>query len=101
MLAGDRGVVPAVTSISGFSVIFYEIPRGNIAAYYPQANPLVAIESIGEGSFTPTFKSVPVMITPTRAPATSLAVNLSGHPIRPLPMAGVFSWLCPNYMLKG
>ncbi|MNH19660.1 putative oxidoreductase [compost metagenome] len=62
--------------VSGFSVIFYEIPRGNIAAYYPETNPLVAIDSIGEGSFTPTSKSVPVLVTPTRAPAVSLVVNL-------------------------
>ncbi|MGY3901066.1 FdhF/YdeP family oxidoreductase [Aeromonas lusitana] len=62
--------------VSGFNVIFYEIPRGNIAAYYPETNPLVAIDSIGEGSFTPTSKSVPVLITPTKAPVTSLAVNL-------------------------
>ncbi|MGE6157987.1 FdhF/YdeP family oxidoreductase [Aeromonas media] len=62
--------------VRGFSVIFYEIPRGNIAAYYPETNPLVAIESIGEGSFTPTSKSVPVLVTPSQAQAASLAVNL-------------------------
>lgn len=62
--------------VSGFSVIFYEIPRGNIAAYYPETNPLVSIESIGEGSFTPTSKSVPVLVTATKAPVNSLAVNL-------------------------
>lgn len=62
--------------VSGFSVIFYEIPQGNIAAYYPETNPLVAIDSVGEGSFTPTSKSIPVLVTPTRAPVTSLAVNL-------------------------
>ena len=61
--------------VRGFSVIFYEIPRGNIAAYYPETNPLVAIDSIGEGSFTPTSKSIPVLVSPTRAQA-SLAVNL-------------------------
>ena len=62
--------------VSGFSVIFYEIPRGNIAAYYPETNPLVAIDSIGEGSFTPTSKSIPVLVTPSQAVMTSLAVNL-------------------------
>ncbi|WP_404835046.1 FdhF/YdeP family oxidoreductase [Aeromonas media] len=62
--------------VRGFSVIFYEIPRGNIAAYYPETNPLVAIDSIGEGSFTPTSKSVPVLVTPSQAQAASLAVNL-------------------------
>jgi anaerobic selenocysteine-containing dehydrogenase len=53
--------------VRGFSVIFYEIPKGNIAAYYPETNPLVAIESIGRGSFTPTSKSVPVLVTPSAA----------------------------------
>ncbi|WP_439843179.1 FdhF/YdeP family oxidoreductase [Aeromonas taiwanensis] len=62
--------------VQGFSVIFYEIPRGNIAAYYPETNPLVAIESIGEGSFTPTSKSVPVLVTPSKAQVESLAVTV-------------------------
>lgn len=62
--------------VRGFSVIFYEIPKGNIAAYYPETNPLVAIESIGEGSFTPTSKSVPVLVTPSAASVESLAVTL-------------------------
>ncbi|MEW7864475.1 FdhF/YdeP family oxidoreductase [Aeromonas diversa] len=62
--------------VTGFNVIFYDIPQGNLAAYYPETNPLVPIESIGEGSFTPTSKSIPVRVTPSAPVAASLAVNL-------------------------
>ncbi len=46
----------------GFTVHFYDIPRGNVAGYYPELNPLVAFDSVGCESFTPTSKSVPVVI---------------------------------------
>lgn len=55
-----------------FMVIYYEIPKGNIAAYYPETNPLVAIDSVGVGSYTPTSKSVPVILTP----ASSNRINI-------------------------
>ena len=52
--------------VTGFSVVLYDIPQGNIAAYYPETNPLVPIDSVGEGSFTPTSKSIPVLVTLSR-----------------------------------
>ena len=58
--------------VRGFQVVFYEIPRGNIAAYYPETNPLVPIDSIGAGSFTPTSKSIPVRVTASVNNAISL-----------------------------
>ncbi len=48
--------------VKGFKVVFYEIPRGNLAAYYPETNPLVAIDSYGEQSFTPASKSIAVVL---------------------------------------
>ncbi|MEI7377811.1 FdhF/YdeP family oxidoreductase [Dickeya chrysanthemi] len=51
--------------VTGFRVVSYNIPRGNLAAYYPETNPLVPLSSYGEGTFTPTSKSVPVRITPS------------------------------------
>ncbi|WP_088211240.1 FdhF/YdeP family oxidoreductase [Shewanella sp. Shew256] len=56
-----------------FMVIYYEIPKGNIAAYYPETNPLVAIDSVGVGSYTPTSKSVPVILTPANSNKISIA----------------------------
>lgn len=49
--------------VSGFKIVPYAIPRGNLAAYYPETNPLVPLESIGDGTGTPTSKSVPVKIS--------------------------------------
>jgi len=49
--------------VSGFKLVPYAIPRGNLAAYYPETNPLVPLSSFGDGSGTPTSKSVPVKIT--------------------------------------
>ncbi|QDP03009.1 FdhF/YdeP family oxidoreductase [Thalassotalea sp. PS06] len=53
-------------TVEGFTLCFYDIPKGNLAAYYPETNPLVAIDSYGDESFTPTSKSVPVFLTPTK-----------------------------------
>jgi anaerobic selenocysteine-containing dehydrogenase len=49
-------------SMSGFSVMPYEISRGCVATYYPEANPLIPIERVAVGSNTPAYKSVPVTI---------------------------------------
>ncbi|WP_298768311.1 FdhF/YdeP family oxidoreductase [uncultured Shewanella sp.] len=46
----------------GFTVIEYDIPRGNVAAYYPEANALVPLESVGDLSDTPTYKSIAIMV---------------------------------------
>ncbi|WP_227317486.1 FdhF/YdeP family oxidoreductase [Cedecea davisae] len=49
--------------VSGFKLVAYDIPRGNLAAYYPETNPLVPLSSVGDGTGTPTSKSVPVKIS--------------------------------------
>ena len=41
----------------------YQIPRGNIATYFPEANELIPLDSVALGSNTPTSKSVLVRIT--------------------------------------
>ncbi|SDL47758.1 oxidoreductase alpha (molybdopterin) subunit [Nonomuraea maritima] len=48
----------------GFRVIAYSTPRGNCAAYYPETNVLVPLDSVAETSNTPTSKSVVVRISP-------------------------------------
>jgi molybdopterin-dependent oxidoreductase alpha subunit len=40
----------------GWQVIAYDIPKGNIATYFPEANVLVPLDSIAEKSNTPTSK---------------------------------------------
>ena len=40
----------------------YEQPRGCVAAYYPETNPLVPLDSTAEKSNTPVYKSVVVRL---------------------------------------
>lgn len=56
--------------VSGFKLVSYDIPRGNLAAYYPETNPLVPLASFGDGTGTPTSKSVPVAIRRCAQPPT-------------------------------
>ncbi|QOV61974.1 FdhF/YdeP family oxidoreductase [Kosakonia pseudosacchari] len=49
--------------VEAFRLVAYDIPRGNLAAYYPETNPLVPLTRFGDGTGTPTSKSIPVMIT--------------------------------------
>ncbi|WP_258086728.1 FdhF/YdeP family oxidoreductase [Xenorhabdus bovienii] len=69
--AGDRVDIETVWNdgierkVYGFKLVPYAIPRGNLAAYYPETNPLVPMDSIGDGTGTPTSKSVPVKLSLT------------------------------------
>ncbi len=49
-------------SLSNFKIIEYPIPSGCVAAYYPETNPLVPLESIADDCGTPTYKSIAVSI---------------------------------------
>jgi hypothetical protein len=42
----------------------YDIPRGCLGAYYPEANVLMPIDHHAEESHVPAAKSVPVRICP-------------------------------------
>ena len=53
-----------VRELSGFKAIPYDMPRGCVATYFPEANPLVPINSTGIESNTPTSKAVEVSIDP-------------------------------------
>ena len=48
----------------GFRIVSYDTPRGCAAAYYPETNPLVPLDSTAEGSNTPTSKSVIISLVP-------------------------------------
>lgn len=45
-----------------FKLVDYPIPRGCVAAYYPETNALVPLDSHAIGARTPTSKSIPVLI---------------------------------------
>ena len=47
-----------------FKLVAYDIPRGCLAAYYPETNPLVPLSSTAVIAGTPTSKSIPVMLSP-------------------------------------
>jgi formate dehydrogenase major subunit len=47
---------------TGFRIVPYDQPRGCAAAYYPETNPLVPLDSKAEGSNTPTSKSVVIRL---------------------------------------
>ena len=45
-----------------FKLVAYNIPRGNLAAYYPETNPLVPLASVALNAGTPASKSIPVVL---------------------------------------
>ena len=45
-----------------FKLVAYDIPRGNLAAYYPETNPLVPLSAVADVAGTPTSKSIPVVL---------------------------------------
>jgi molybdopterin-dependent oxidoreductase alpha subunit len=47
-----------------FIVVPFDLPRGNAATYFPEANPLVPLDSVADRSNTPTSKSVVIRIRP-------------------------------------
>jgi molybdopterin-dependent oxidoreductase alpha subunit len=49
-----------------FVVVPYDLPRGNCATYFPEANPLVPLDSTADKSNTPTSKSVIVRVVAAR-----------------------------------
>jgi molybdopterin-dependent oxidoreductase alpha subunit len=56
-----------------FMVVPFVIPRGNAATYFPEANPLVPIDSVAEKSNTPTSKYVIITVERSRTPAPAQA----------------------------
>jgi len=49
-----------------FRVVAYDTPRGNAAAYYPETNVLVPLDSVAEVSNTPVSKAIVVRVEPHR-----------------------------------
>jgi molybdopterin-dependent oxidoreductase alpha subunit len=56
-----------VRRASGFRIVAYQTPRGSVAAYYPETNPLVPLDSTAVGSNCPTSKSVIIRLERSEA----------------------------------
>jgi molybdopterin-dependent oxidoreductase alpha subunit len=52
--------------VKGFTLLAFDIPAGQAAAYYPEVNPLVPLESTGDGSQTPTSKFIAIRLEAAR-----------------------------------
>jgi formate dehydrogenase major subunit len=48
--------------ISGLTVLDYPMPRGALAGYYPELNPLLPLDYYDRISGTPAAKSIPVRV---------------------------------------
>ena len=48
--------------VEEFRIVEYDTPRGCAAAYYPETNPLIPLDSTAEGSNCPTSKSIIVSL---------------------------------------
>jgi molybdopterin-dependent oxidoreductase alpha subunit len=59
-LSSDRESESVVSQ--NWYVVPYDIPRGNIATYFPESNVLIPLDSVADRSNTPTSKSVPIGI---------------------------------------
>ena len=58
-------------SVPSFRIVEYDTPRGCAAAYYPEVNPLVPLDSTADGSNTPTSKSVIIRLDPDSSATSS------------------------------
>jgi anaerobic selenocysteine-containing dehydrogenase len=65
-----------------FLLVAYDIPRGCLAAYYPETNALVPLSSFADHARTPTSKSIPVLVSAHDASAAA-----AGEIPRDIPLA--------------
>jgi molybdopterin-dependent oxidoreductase alpha subunit len=57
-----------------FIAVPHDLPRGNAAAYFPETNVLVPIDSQADGSHTPTSKSIVITV--------EIVLDQAGQPVR-------------------
>ena len=50
--------------VDNFRAVAYDLPRGCVAGYFPELNPLAAADVYADRSNTPTTKAIPVTIEP-------------------------------------
>jgi molybdopterin-dependent oxidoreductase alpha subunit len=61
----------------GFRAVEYQTPPGSAAAYFPEANVLVPLDSTADTSNTPTYKSVVIRLEPARQQGTATPALLA------------------------
>jgi len=54
-----------------FIVVPFDLPRRNAATYFPEANPLVPLDSVADRSRTPTSKNVVIRVRPRQLPSVT------------------------------
>ena len=59
-MAEDGADRPRV--LHGMTAVAHDIAAGSVAAYYPEANGLIALSHFDAQSGTPSYKSIPVII---------------------------------------
>jgi hypothetical protein len=60
--AGDAGSKPGERVMRNLTAVAFKIAKGSIAAYYPEANALVALDHYDVKCGTPSYKSTPVLL---------------------------------------
>jgi molybdopterin-dependent oxidoreductase alpha subunit len=58
----DAEKKPTARAMRKLTAVAYNIAQGSIAAYYPEANVLVALDHYDARSGTPSYKSIPVLL---------------------------------------
>lgn len=73
--------------VQGLTLVSYNIPDGCCASYYPESQPLIALEHHDPDCLTPSYKSVPVKIAAAKAQAhADTSVVREGIVGRPMPV---------------
>ena len=64
-VVADAGSKANKRVMRNLTAVAYKIAQGSIAAYYPEANVLVALDHYDAKSGTPSYKSTPVLLHPS------------------------------------
>ena len=71
MIALDPDGKPTPRRLNNLTVVVYDMAPGSVAAYYPEANVLVPLDSFDTESGIPAYKSIPVVLEPAEVLETS------------------------------
>ena len=66
-VVSDKNSKADKRAMRNLTAVAYNIAQGSIAAYYPEANVLVALDHYDAKSGTPSYKSTPVLLRASRA----------------------------------
>ncbi len=80
---GDRvdllSAVDDARIVYALTIIAYDLPPGCCASYYPETQPLIALDDRDEAARTPSFKAIPIRLRPaTNGSPDLMAVRRDG-----------------------